>query len=86
MTQLHENDFTITYNESLSVVTFSMIKYLQNPHYKGEFMRKLDSLFTNDMLFIGKVVLPMGNIKEIIIPVHKINFIFIINLTCNKIK
>jgi hypothetical protein len=83
--QVHE-DFKMTYDESMSIVHFSMIKYLQNPHYYTEFMRKLDSLFIEDELFIGKVVLPMGNIEEIIIPVHKIDFRFIINLTCKKIK
>ena len=85
MNQLYE-DFKMTYDESMSVVHFSMIKYLQNPHYYTEFMRKLDSLFIEDELFIGKVVLPMGNIEEVIIPVDKIDFKFIINLTCKRIK
>ena len=75
-----------TNDTGMSEVNFSMIKHLRDPTYKKKFMRQLDSLFTEETLFIGKVVLPIGNTENIIKPVNKVDYKFIINQTSKGIE
>jgi hypothetical protein len=77
-----ENDTSL----QIPTVVFSMISHLKNNTYRVEFMKELDSLFTDDALFIGKVILPVGNTETIINPVTKRDFSFIINRTCKGIN